>query len=245
MRAVIAHTKMEFTLFYREYISLFFTFVLPAAMFIFFGFIFEGQMYGGLNYFQAYIPSMIAIIIFTTGFFTLGLQIVIEREKGVFRRLLATPLKPKVFLFSILCKGILAIIGGAIQIILLGYFLFGEAPTPYLFQFSLALLLSSLAFFALGFIIASVANKMQVALAISFILMYPMLFLSGATMPLETFPESIQAAANFIPLTYVVEILQLAWTGQLFTQASIFSSFVLLGFLIVGSFVGVRFFRWT
>lgn len=236
---------MELTLFYREYISMFFTFVLPAAMFIFFGFIFGNEMYGGLNYYQAYMPSMIAIIIFTTGFFTLGLQIVIEREKGVFRRLLATPLKPKVFLFSILCKGLIAIIGGALQIILLGYFLFGEPPTAYMLQFSLALLLASVAFFALGFIIASMVNKMQAALAISFILMYPMLFLSGATMPLNQFPETIQAAAKFIPLTYVVDLLQLAWQGLLFTPEATLNVIVLLGFLIVGSFIGIRFFRWT
>jgi ABC-2 type transport system permease protein len=245
MQTVLVHTKMEMKLFFRETLALLFTFIVPAVSFVVFGMMFKSDSYDGLDYFQAYIPSMIAIIIFTTAFFSMGLQVVIDREKGVYKRLKGTPLNQKAIFTATIIKGFFAIYVGAIEILLIAKFGFGAGVTEYPFQFFIALTFCSITFFSIGFIVSSLAKRMQTALGIAMIAMYPMMFLSGATIPLEAFPEILQKSAVIIPLTYVVNVLRDGWNGSLFTAGALVDLIVLAGILIVSTIIGTKFFRWT
>jgi ABC-2 type transport system permease protein len=245
MQSVLVHTKMELKLFFRETLALLFTFIVPAVSFVVFGMMFKSNSYDGLDYFQAYIPSMIAIIIFTTAFFSMGLQVVIDREKGIYKRLKGTPLNQKAIFTATIIKGFFAIYVGAIEILLIAKFGFGSSLTEHPFQFFIALTFCSITFFSIGFIVSSLAKRMQTALGIAMIAMYPMMFLSGATIPLEAFPVTLQKSAVIIPLTYVVNVLRDGWNGTLFTAGAFVDLIVLAGILIVSTIIGTKFFRWT
>lgn len=245
MQSVLTHTKMEMKLFFREKLSLLFTFIVPAVSFIVFGLMFRSNSYDGLDYFQAYIPSMIAIIIFTTAFFSMGVQIVIDREKGVYRRLKGTPLNQQAVFTATVVKGFFAIYVGAIEIMLISKFGFKSELTDHPIEFFLALTFCSITFFSIGFIVSALVKRMQAALGIAMIAMYPMMFLSGATLPLEALPEVLQTSSTIVPLTYVVNVLRDGWNGTLFTTGSLVDLGVLSGILIVSAIIGTRFFRWT
>lgn len=245
MQSLLTHTKMEMKLFFRETLACVFTFIVPAVSFVVFGLMFQTNSYDGLDYFQAYIPSMIAIIIFTTAFFSMGLQIVIDREKGVYKRLKGTPLDKRAIFTATIIKGFFAIYVGTIEIFLIAKFGFESQLTEHPFEFFLALTLCSITFFSIGFIVSSLAKRMQTALGIAMISMYPMMFLSGATLPLEALPEVLQKIAVFVPLTYVVNVLRDGWNGTLFTSGALVDIGVLFGILIVSTMIGTKFFRWT
>jgi len=245
MNSVLSHTKIELKLFFREPLAVLFTFIVPAASFVIFALMYQSQSYDGLTYFQAYIPSMIAIIIFTTAFFSMGLQIVIDREKGVYKRLKGTPLNEKAIFISTIVKGFLAIYIGALEIILIAKFGFDSSLTDYFFEFFIALTFCSITFFALGFIVSSVAKRMQTALGIALISMYPMMFLSGSAMPLEMFPDFLQDASYFVPLTYVVNVLRDGWNGTLFTSDALIDISVLMSIFIISMLISFRYFKWT
>jgi len=246
MQTVLSHTKMELKLFFRETLALLFTFIVPAVSFVVFGLMFRTNSYeGGLDYFQAYIPSMIAIIIFTTAFFSMGLQVVIDREKGVYKRLKGTPLNQSAIFTATIVKGFFAIYVGAIEILLISKFGFGSELTGNPFEFFLALTFCSITFFSIGFIVSSLAKRMQTALGIAMIAMYPMMFLSGATLPLEAFPEVLQKASVIVPLTYVVNVLRAGWNGTLFTTDSLVDIGVLIGILMLSTMIGMKYFKWT
>ena len=53
----------------------------------------------------------------------------------------------------------------------------------------------------------------QAATALAYIIYFPMLFLSGATMPLYIMPDSLVAVSKVLPLTYGVELLSGVWLG--------------------------------
>ncbi|MBL0386961.1 ABC transporter permease [Tumebacillus sp. ITR2] len=241
---MLTHAGFEIKMFFREIISVFFTFLLPAISFIFFGMMDGSQMYDGHNYIDTYIPGMVGIIIFSTAFFSIGMQVVMDREKGIYKRLRATPLTPLTVFVSIVAKGFFVIYFGALEIMLIAKFLFKGTLSDTIFDFYIAVTISALAFFACGFLIASFAKRMQTAMAISMVLMYPMMFLSGSTIPLSTLPKAMQILSNFIPMTYSVELMRKAWTGELWTSASIRPIAVLLGILIVGAFIGAKRFKW-
>lgn len=245
MQTIITHTQMELKLFFRETLALLFTFIVPAVSFIVFGFMFDSNTYNGLNYFQAYIPSMIAIIIFTTAFFSMGLQIVIDREKGVYKRLKGTPINQNAIFIATIIKGFIAIYVGAIEILLIAKFGFGSQLTTHPIEFLVALTLCAITFFSIGFIVSSVTKRMQTALGIAMISMYPMMFLSGATIPLETYPVFLQKIAAFVPLTYVVNVLRDGWNGTLFTTGALLDIGILVGILMVATFIGLKNFKWT
>lgn len=245
MQSVFIQTKVEMKLFFRETLPLLFTFIVPAISYVVFGLMFQANSYDGLDYFQAYIPSMIAIIIFTTSFFSMGLQIVIDREKGVYKRLKGTPLNQSAIFTATVIKGFFAIYVGVVEILLISKFGFGTRLTEHPFEFFLALLFSSVTFFSIGFIVSSLAKRMQTALGIAMVLMYPMMFLSGATIPLEAYPDVLQKLSVIVPLTYVVNVLRDGWNGTLFTSDSLIDIFVLAGILLVSTMISIKYFRWT
>ncbi len=65
-------------------------------------------------------------------------------------------------------------------------------------------LLAIISIFSLGFLIASVSPNMRSANAIANLVYFPMLFLTGATIPMELMPDTMVKISKAIPLTYVV-----------------------------------------
>ena len=101
--------------------------------------------------------------------------------------------------------------------------------------------LSALAFVAVGYVIAGVVRSERLALAAGMVIYFPMMFLSGAAMPLETMPENVRRVAGWLPLTHVVRLLQDLWFG---TGWSWNSGLVLLGMVVLGTSVSAVVFRW-
>lgn len=243
MNAMLAQTRIELKLFSRDIMQMFFTFILPAALFILFGMLFGDVSYDGVPYFEKYIPAMISIIILNTTLFTLGVQMVTDREKGVLRRLRGTPLKPWMMFFGVSLKGLFAVIVGAIEIIVLAYLIFNITPSPYLLTEFLIITFTYICFSSIGFLITSVSSKIGVSLGIAFILMYIMMFLSGTTLPLTQLPPVITTISNYIPLTHVHQLLELSWRGEALS-GGLLSFGVLIGMFIVCIFLSSKFFKW-
>ena len=75
------------------------------------------------------------------------------------------------------------------------------------------------------------------------VLTYPMMFLSGASLPLEALPAGLRQVADFIPLTYVVKLMRGLWVGD--SWASLAPEVVVLGvLLVVATAISARVFRW-
>ncbi|MGC9344948.1 MAG: ABC transporter permease, partial [Bacteroidales bacterium] len=97
--------------------------------------------------------------------------------------------------------------------------------------------------FSLGFVIASLAPTSWVSQVVGMVLFYPMLFLSGASIPLQIMPGSIQKIADFLPLTYVVKLLQGVWFGEPAGE-HLFEILILTGLLVVCALISALTFRW-
>jgi ABC-2 type transport system permease protein len=75
------------------------------------------------------------------------------------------------------------------------------------------------------------------------LLAYPMMFLSGASLPLELLPPGLRTLADFIPLTYVVKLMRGLWYGEPWADLR-FDVLVLSVVLVAATGLSVRFFRW-
>jgi ABC-2 type transport system permease protein len=246
MKSLWKMTWMEAKLFLREPIGAFFTLGFPLMMLFLFGSIYGNSpvaMFGGYGTIDISIPAYTAMIIATTGLMSLTITMASYREKGILRRLQATPVSPLVVLAAQVIVVFLMTTLGMILLIVAGVFVYhirfdGSVPSVLA-----GFLLCSLSFFALGFILAALMPTARTAQVVGMVLLYPMLFLSGAGFPRELLPEAVRKVSTFLPLTYVVNLLRGLWIGDPW-RGHVTEVIVLCGMLLAGVVISVKAFRW-
>jgi ABC-2 type transport system permease protein len=154
------------------------------------------------------IPAVIGIILqFLTALFT-ALTIVREREQGTIEQLVVTPIQP----WELVVGKVIPYIGIAFfdlaEVLFLGVVWFNvpvRGSIPLLLTISLLFLLTTL---GIGLLVSSMAKSQQEAMFLSFLIMFPSIFLSGFFFPLEAMPGWLQAISYLIPLRYMLVIIR-------------------------------------
>jgi ABC-2 type transport system permease protein len=246
MRALTKYTWTEIKLFLREPMGAFFTLLFPLMMLFLFGSIYGNEpsdLFNGYGSVDVSVPAYTAMIIGTTGIMGLTITMATYREKGILRRLRITPLRPQVILVAQVAVLFLMTVAGMLLLILAGKLVYHLRFDGNALHVALAFVLGSLSFFSLGFVLASVMPNARTAQVVGMAIFYPMLFLSGAGLPLEILPEAMRKISKFLPLTHVVTLLRGLWAGDLWNQ-HITEVWVLLGVLAAGVLISSLTFRW-
>jgi ABC-2 type transport system permease protein len=244
MKALSKMTWIELKLFLREPIGVFFTLLFPLMLLFLFGSIYGNEptpFLDGRGSVDNSAPGYIGMIIGTLGMVSLPITLASYRQRGILRRLRATPLQPGTVLWSQVIVSTLVALAGA-GLLVTAAVLFYDLTLPAVpLAVIPAILLGGLSFFALGFVLAGVMPTARTAQAVGMALFYPMLFLSGAAMPRQMMPESLQRVAEFLPLTHVVELIEDLWFDGALNLTALA---VVSGLLVVGLFASRVTFRW-
>ncbi|MFN2282055.1 MAG: ABC transporter permease [Anaerolineales bacterium] len=246
MNAFLKYTWTEIKLFLREPIGAFFTLLFPLMMLFLFGSIYGNQpqaMFNGYGSVDVSVPAYTAMIIATTGIMGINITMASYREKGILRRLRISPLHPSLILAGQLVVVMLMTVAGMGLLVLAGRLVYQMRFEGSLLAVIPAFLLGSLSFFSLGFVLASLMPNARTAQVVGMAVLYPMLFLSGAGMPLEILPERLRNFSKFLPLTHVVTLLRGLWFGGSWSQHTT-ELWVLLGVLVLGVVISSLAFRW-
>ncbi len=247
MRGLKTLCLIQTKLFLREPAALFFTLVFPCLLLVLFGAIFGNQpmtQWGlSVGYIDMQVPALAAIIIGSVGLIGIPIATAAARETRVLRRYRATPVSPLTLISAdVLVNFAMSVIGMAILVVLskalFGLRFSGSWPVVIaIFTFS------ACAFFALGYLIASLSPTARVAQTVGMATFFPLMFLSGAAMPHQIMPEKVLKVADALPLTHVVNLLQTSWMGEPLAGRAP-EMLWLLAMLTVGTAVSVKFFRW-
>ncbi len=246
MKSLLKMTWMETKLFLREPVGAFFTLVFPLMMLFLFGSIYGNEpspLFNGLGTVDISIPAYTAMIIATTGLVGLTITIAAYRENGILRRLRTTPISPLVILTVQVIVLFLMTTFGMLLLILAGKLVYHMHFDGNALSVLAGFVLSSLSFFAIGFILAGLMPTARTAQVVGMVLLYPMLFLSGAGFPRELLPEAIKKVSTFLPLTYVVNLLRGLWIGETWGQHTT-EVLVLAAMLVAGVLISAKTFRW-
>jgi len=233
-------TKVRLRLAMRNKMFLFFSLVMPLGFLFFFAAIFGKGSPAWIGYILGAILTMTVM----GSFWGLSVQLVMFREQGILRRFRLAPLGAGPMLASsILANYIMLIPTVAIEMTVCRW-TFHLKDFGNIWQIFLLITFGSVAFSSLGLIVASVTNTMQETQVINQILWTGFLFLSGATVPLATFPLWLQRCSLFMPATYLATGLEFAATG-LATRREIVTDIVALsiGFWVAFE-VSRQIFRW-
>ena len=108
--------RLEIRQFLRSRESVVFTMLFPVIMILIFASIFSGEIGGGVKFTQYFVTGMIATGLMTVGFQSLAIQIPIERDRGVLKRLRGTPMPKWVYFAG---KVVMVAVVGAAETVLL------------------------------------------------------------------------------------------------------------------------------
>ncbi|MBE0409461.1 MAG: ABC transporter permease [Anaerolineales bacterium] len=247
MKSLYKMSWMEAKLFMREPISVFFTLAFPLIMLFIFGTIYSNvpveqgsgipEGIGGL------IPAFMSMVIGITGLMGITITMATYRENGILRRLRATPVTPLVVLTAQVAVVFTMTALGALLLVVAGMLVYQVRFEGHFISMASGFVLSSLSFFSIGFILAGTLPTARTAQIVALVLLYPMLILSGAAWPRELMPTTVQKIADFLPLTYVVNLLSGLWAGSPW-ENHLLDIGVLAAILLLGVIISARIFRW-
>ena len=239
-------TVADVKLYLREPVAAFFTIAYAPMMLVLFGMIYGNEpesIFGGLGTIDISVPSYIGLIIVTVGLISVPIATATSRDKGILRRFRATPLRPEIYLASDVIGNYLMTLLGILLLVVTGRLAYHVRFSGHWLSVFLGFTLSALAFYGLGYLLAALAPTARIAQTVGMVLAFPMMFISGATIPLEVLPRNLRQVANFIPLTHVVTLLRGLWFGDPWS-AHLTEVAVLGGTLVVSAFLAARLFRW-
>jgi ABC-2 type transport system permease protein len=165
------------------------------------------------------------------------------RHEKILKRYRVTPVSPMMLLAALgTLQAIFAWVSG-LCVFLAARFCFGMTIEGPLYRYILTFLFVQFSVYSIGFLVASLVPNMKVANLVCTMLYFPMLFLSGSTVPFEILPRGLQMVSEFFPLTQGILLLKGAVLGTPVAADSF--RFVVLGCMTVIAFaVSIVTFRW-
>ena len=241
MKGFLALLKLDLKLASRNRAVLFFNLIVPLVFVFMLGQMMDAKQ-GNVILMVVTMVTVIGII--GNGLWGAGMRAVQEREENILRRYKVTPITPVPLIGASLVTGMLIYLPTVIVVLTLANRIYGM-PVPHnLGALFIFICIGTLAFRAIGSIVAAVVNTSQEATVLVQLIYMPMLFLSGATIPLSIMPNWVQIITQFIPATYLTSgiagILQRGETlGQNWKSVG-----ALLITAVVGLFIATKVFRW-
>lgn len=211
--------KTKCILMTREYIALFFTIIFCPMLLIIFGTIYGNEptpIFNNLGTVDISVPAYVGFVFAGSGLISLPVAVAGSKERGELRRFQMTPLSPFAYLIAdVVVYFIVSIIGMAI-LTMIGYFVFNSAFNGNIWFLVLGLIVTGLSTFSIGLVIASLSKNAKIAQSIGMVVGFPMMFLSGAGLPVELMSASMRNISRYLPLSYCVSLMRNIWIGAPF-----------------------------
>ncbi|GAA0527590.1 ABC transporter permease [Paractinoplanes ferrugineus] len=211
-------TLIELRLFLREKAGPAFGVGLPLILLIIFGnlpFYRERRDdLGGLTLLDVYVPILIAFVLAMLALNVLPAVLAGYREKGVLRRLRTTPVGPARVLAAQLIITLLTAAVSVTTVLLTARLAYGVAFPRQPAGFVLTTVLAAVALTAVGLLVAAAAPGGRAANAIGSAVFYPMVFLGGLFLPIQTMPAVLRHVSQATPMGAAVTAMQDTTSGH-------------------------------
>jgi ABC-2 type transport system permease protein len=131
-----------------------------------------------------------------------------EREQGTIEQLIVTPIRPLELIVAKVVPYVFIAFFDVLEVLAIGVFWFDvpiRGSLGLLLALSVLFLLTSL---GIGISISSVASTQQEAMLLTFLTLFPSIFLGGFFFPIEAMPGWLQALTYVVPLRYMLAIIR-------------------------------------
>lgn len=246
MRTFKALLKMESKLSLRGMDMFIFAICMPVVVVVILGAVFGNKPAfdgAGYTFLEQSFGAVATIAICAGGVMGLPLVISDYRSRKILKRFKVTPISPALILAVQVAIYALYSIISLILVYTTGAVFFGYQLHGSWLQFLGAYLLVMLSMFSIGLLVGGIAPNMKMASAVASLLYFPMLIFSGATLPYEVMPVTLQKVADVLPLTQGIKLLKAASLSL--PMGSVFISVVvMIALAVICASISLRFFKW-
>jgi ABC-2 type transport system permease protein len=194
---------------------------------------------GGLSFVAYFAPSLLAISIAVLGFQVLPTGLATYRERGILRRLSATPMRPTSVLFVQLALNVATATLGALLVLGLAVWVF-DVPAPrHPLGFAVTFLVGTVAVFAVGLFIAARSPRARAATGVGSVLFVLAMFFGGVYLPKYLLPDWLIRIGDFVPPG--AGGFSATWVGG---GPELAPLAVMAGIALAATAAAARFFRW-
>lgn len=245
MKQFLTLLKIEGKLSLRCPDGIIFGICMPVGVLVLIGIVANDAMIEGATYsfLQSAFPALITVGICATAFMGLPITFADYRDKKILKHFFVTPMRPTVLL---LVEGVISMITALLSACLVAlcaviFFDYRMEGNPILLIMGYLFVLLSM--YSIGMIIASLCPSVRIANIVCSLVYFPMLFLSGATIPFELFPTFLQNIANVLPLTLGIKLLKHLSLG-IFVTNDLIAIMILGVMMILGWIISLKTFKW-
>ncbi len=198
----------------------------------------------GSRYIDFLVPGLLGMNLMGSAIWGMGFAIVDARRKKLMKRLIATPMPRHYYLLSFLLSRLLLLVVEVGALLGFAWLAFGVPARGSLLDLCAICVLSSLAFSALGLLIAARPRTIEAASGIMNVVMMPMWIASGVFFSSARFPAALQPFIQALPLTAAIDalranMLQGAGLPQVASEMGILTAWLVACFVLA-----LKLFRW-
>jgi ABC-2 type transport system permease protein len=154
------------------------------------------------------LPGLVASLSMIQTLMLAALSVARERENGTFDQLLVTPFSPTEIMIG---KAVPIMLIGLMQstiVLMVALFWFEIPLAGSLLTLYIGLVFFLIASIGLGLSISAVSANMQQAMLYTFMLIMPLILLSGLATPVRNMPQFLQIATLINPLRFAIDLVQ-------------------------------------
>lgn len=198
--------------------------------------------FNGMSALEGYIvPMTLAMVVAIIGLVNMPSFLATYRRYGILRRLSATPANPLMVLVAQVLVSLAQTVVGvglAVGTAVVAFDL--EAPAGLLATGG-AILLTALAMYGIGMVVAAISPTPNSSVAIGLVAFFATMALGGGFGNRDALPERLAEVGGYLPFGAGLDVIGAAWVGESADGAQLLA---LAAAAAIGVLVGVRLFRW-
>ena len=238
MKRFLILTKAIFLIHLRNGAVLFWNFAFPVLLMIIYGVVFSDFM----DYMT---PGVITLNLLSFGLVGSSAMLLEMREKGILRRLQATPLPAIQLVGAYLVVNFAITLLQSILILVMGIALYGVTVSVTGLLIAVPMIIAGVfTFLALGGIVSGLAPKAGVATGVGMTIYFILMFISDMVFPLDMLPGWLQTVVPYLPAYPVAQLVRSALLDSVLSPDWLTYLAVLAVYALGGTFIAAKLFRW-
>lgn len=200
----------DLVIFFREPFFALPILLLPGVFFI----IYAGSMAkdtANIESFARYLPMYMILISFLTVFFNIGTQYVTDKQSGIFKRLLLSPISLFNVVLTYTLRGLLISVLGFFEMVAIAVLVFKIPMSSHMVLFFLAFLVTVIIMMLLSLTLHGFFKNSRQVMPFTIIGFQYVLFASGLIMPVEKMPSVLRWLVYINPVYHMNQILVRVW----------------------------------
>lgn len=198
----------------------------------------------GNRYIDFLLPGLLGMNLLGGGLFGVGFVLADMRVRKLLKRFLATPMRRRDFMLSIVLSRMIFTVPEVLVLLLFGWLVFDVRNQGSLLSLVALIVIGAATFGAMGLLVASRAKTIETVSGLMNLVMLPMYILSGVFFSSDRFPDAIQPFIKLLPLTAMNDSLRgVMLEGKSLTDLTS-ELLVLAAWGVVPFVVALKIFRW-